>query len=137
MNGTNQPAELYLRHDVLDTLKRLISAGEIPVRQAMDRNGFLAQGSKQFVPAKAVVEPVAYFTEESHVQDSCRRRTNISSPRTCTSKASSGRGGGPETLRPLTSYLPLWHAHQTSRVSSRYCTVHAKCVHVADMALYS
>src|SRR5579871_1979646 len=52
-------------------------------------------------------------------------------------KASSGRGGGPETLRPFTSYLPLWQAHQTSRVSSRYCTVHARCVHVADIALYS
>src|SRR5689334_11216923 len=92
MDGPDQPAELYLRHDVLNALKSLIGAGaivekqqdpgehldneqkkrdaaqEIPVGPAMDRNCFLAQGSKQFIPAKAFVEPVAKVAEETHVR---------------------------------------------------------------------
>src|SRR5438270_13845340 len=92
MDRANQPAELYLRHDVLDALKCLILSGtvvekqqnsgqhldneqeqrdaaeEIPVRPAMDRNRFLAQGSKQFVPAEALVEPVVHFAKEAHAR---------------------------------------------------------------------
>ncbi len=40
-------------------------------------------------------------------------------------------------LRPLRSYLPLWQAHQTSLVSSLYCTVQERWVQVADIARYS
>src|SRR5690242_7548782 len=48
-----------------------------------------------------------------------------------------GRGGGPLTLRPFKSYTPLWHAHHISPLSGRYCTVHARCEHVASNAFIS
>src|SRR6266568_7176592 len=80
---------------------------------------------------------MAHVAYETHAQASRRRLTKISSPLTWTSKASNGRGGGPEIFRPSRLYLPLWQAHQTSRRSSRYCTVQERCVHVADMARYS
>src|SRR5450759_3589856 len=51
-----------------------------------------------------------------------------------TSSGVKGRGGGPETLTPLVSYVPLWHAHQMSDRSARYWTVQSRCVHLADRA---
>ena len=40
-------------------------------------------------------------------------------------------------LRPVRSYLPLWHAHQMVPISFRYCTVQSRCVHVAENARIS
>lgn len=58
----------------------------------------------------------------SSSQASPRGRTKISSPRTWTSKASSGPGGGPEMLRTFRAYLPLWQAlaRSDSRDGIRY-----------------
>src|SRR5437764_2922118 len=65
------------------------------------------------------------------------RVTTTSSPRVLTLYSSNGRGGGPPMFFPLKLYCPLWHAHQICFVSSRYCTMHSRCVHTAEKALNS
>src|SRR5215475_4412655 len=147
MHRTNQPPELHLRHDELHALKGFVSArpviqkkqcsGEdldpkekqrhapekVPIGVAVRGNLlFLGQVLDAFQP-KSLVKPRTNAERQVGHQASCLRRTKISSPRTCTSNASRGRGGGPEMLRPFRSYMPLWQAHQISRRSGRYCTV--------------
>src|SRR5664279_5434855 len=161
MHRTDEPPELHLGHDELHALEGFVSArtvvqkqqcaGEdlhseeeqrhaaqkIPVRIAVYRYLLLLRQRLEFIQMKSLVDPRANASDRARHQASCFRRTKISSPRTCTSKASNGRGGGPEMLRPFRSYMPLWQAHQISRRSGRYCTVQPRWVQVADIARYS
>src|SRR6266446_649304 len=63
--------------------------------------------------------------------------TTTSTPRVFTLYSSKGLGGGPPIFFPLKLYCPLWHAHQICLVSSRYWTMHSRCVHTAENALNS
>src|SRR6266849_5388137 len=63
--------------------------------------------------------------------------TTTSSPRVLTLYSSKGLGGGPPMFFPLKLYWPLWQAHQICFVSSRYWTMHSRCVHTAENALNS
>src|SRR5437588_10086285 len=63
--------------------------------------------------------------------------TTTSTPRVFTLYSSRGLGGGPPIFFPLKLYCPLWHAHQICLVSSRYWTMHSRCVHTAENALNS
>ncbi len=125
VDGTNEPAELHPGHDVLHAFEGFIGAGaviqqqqdagehlndeeeqrdaaeEIPVRKAMGWNGLMAQRLDETVKMKPFVEPANDCG--NHGYASRFRLTTISSPRTWTSKTSSGLGGGPEMLRPLRS----------------------------------
>src|SRR3974377_1766985 len=125
MDGTHQPTELHAGHDVLDALERPGSTGpiieeqenagadlyakekerdaakEIPVRQIVGGDGFLSQGSGEFSPVESFLDPVAQRGKQGHA--SRFRETPTSSPCKWTSYTSSGRGGGPETLRPFRS----------------------------------
>ena len=67
----------------------------------MDGDGFVAERGDEVVPIEALIKPVADGGEQGHA--SRFRLTTISSPRNWTSNTSSGRGGGPEMLRPLRS----------------------------------
>src|SRR5664279_2488410 len=161
MQRADEPPDLHLRDDELHALEGFVSAGtviqqqqgagkdlhseekqrhtaqKIPVRISVYRYLLLLGQCLDVVQMESLVEPRVNACDQARHQASCFRRTKISSPRTCTSKASSGRGGGPEMLRPFRSYMPLWQAHQISRRSGRYCTVQPRWVQVADIARYS
>jgi hypothetical protein len=116
------PAELDLGHEEAHALVRFVGAGAV-VEEQQDAGGDLDAEQEQRHPAPVVPERVAVDRDFLVLRERAQRRqaealveplaepahavfgfsTTTSSPTTCTSKRSSGRGGGPEMLWPSRS----------------------------------
>src|SRR5512138_845748 len=109
----------------------------------MHRHGLVPHVVDEVADTEPLVGPLIQpFTARQYITGRVGHQadsfeTNISAPTSLTTYFSSGRGGGPETLPPLRSYVPLWQAHQSSFMSGRYCTVQSRCVQTAETALSS